>query len=92
MARGIVIPNRLKVEVVTVVEMLHRERQLLTKHHKYEFNIPKGSHHVSKVFGPDSTGRRPQFFLSLFLLEAGFTIPFLDFIQDVLYYFNVVPN
>ncbi|KAK5838929.1 hypothetical protein PVK06_007676 [Gossypium arboreum] len=60
-------------------------RGLFAKHHNYEFNIPE-------VFGPDSTSVRPRFFLPLFLLEAGFTIPLLDFIRDVLYDFNVAPG
>lgn len=62
---------------------------LLEKHHKYEFSIPEGSHHASEVFSPNSTGERPRFYLSLFLREVGFTLPLLDFIQGVLYHFNV---
>ncbi|MFQ6637124.1 hypothetical protein Gotur_013570 [Gossypium turneri] len=34
-------------------------------------------------------GWKPRFFLPLFLLEAGFTLPLLDFILDVLYDFNM---
>ncbi|KAK5836778.1 hypothetical protein PVK06_012579 [Gossypium arboreum] len=63
-------------------------RKLLTKHHKYEFSILKGSHHLSKVFNPGSTGRKPTFYLPLFLHKAAFTLPLSDYIWGVLYDFN----
>lgn len=43
---------------------------LLVKYHKYEFSISKGLHHLSEVFGPDSIDGKPEFYLSLFLLEG----------------------
>lgn len=65
---------------------------LLVKHHKYEFSISEGLHHVSKVLGVDTTDTRLGFYLISFLLEVGFTLPLSDFIWDVLYDFNVAPR
>ncbi|KAH1073847.1 hypothetical protein J1N35_026175 [Gossypium stocksii] len=66
--------------------------KLLTKHQKYEFNILEVSHHFSKVFGSKSTSKRLEFFIPLFLLEEGFTLPLPDFVRDVVYDFNVAPR
>lgn len=49
---------------------------------------PKGLQNLSDVFGPDSTSERFGFYVSLFLLEVGFTLPLLNFIRDVLYDFH----
>lgn len=44
-----------------VMKNLLLSRGLLTKHHKYEFSIREGSHHVSEVFCPYSISGRPGF-------------------------------
>ncbi|KAK5819343.1 hypothetical protein PVK06_024332 [Gossypium arboreum] len=37
-----------------------------SKHYKYDFNIPKGIHHLCEAFGPNYGGGRSNFYLMLF--------------------------
>lgn len=56
---------------------------LLTRHPKYGFNILERKHRLSSMFGLSYGGGRLWFYLSLYLLEAGFYLPPHYFVMDL---------
>ncbi|KAH1113996.1 hypothetical protein J1N35_007374 [Gossypium stocksii] len=63
--------------------------RLLIKHHKNNFRVPKGSHHLSETFEPNHDSGRLGFYLFLHLLKVGFHLPLHPFICELLKTYNI---